>query len=75
MHHPTDMIAHITHFVIQALAGARNISVKDRSDDPSHHEQMLHLAPKKITETSYYILCFALMDIPEFDATAALSFN
>ena len=43
MHHPTDRIVHTTAF--GALAGTRNSAMgppmKDRSDDPSHHERTL----------------------------------
>ena len=48
MHHPTDRIAHTTAFVTPVLEHwlEREIaqwvhSMKDRSDDPSHHEQTL----------------------------------
>ena len=48
MHHPTDRIAHITAFVTpvvehwleQEIAQWVH-SMKDRSDDPSHHERTL----------------------------------
>ena len=50
MHHPTDRIAHTTAFVTPVMEHwleretAQWVhSMKDRSDDPSHHE--LHLAP------------------------------
>ena len=50
MHHPTDRIKHTTSFVTPVVKHwlEREIDqwvhpMKDRSDDPSHHE--LHLAP------------------------------
>ena len=57
MHHPTDRIIHITAFVTSIVEHwqERELaqwvhSMKDRSDDPLHHEQNaltteLHLAP------------------------------
>ena len=48
MHHPTDRIAHTTAFVtpVVELWLEREIAqwvypMKDRSDDPSHHERTL----------------------------------
>ena len=48
MHHPTDRIAHTTAFVAPIVEHwlEREIaqwvhSMKDRSDDPSHHERTL----------------------------------
>ena len=48
MHHPTDRIAHTTAFVTPVVEHwlEREIAqwvhpMKDRSDDPSHHEQTL----------------------------------
>ena len=48
MHHPTDRIAHTTAFVTPVVEHwlEREIaqwvpSMKDRSDDPSHHERTL----------------------------------
>ena len=48
MHHPTDRIAHTTAFVIPVVEHwlEREIAqwvhtMKDRSDDPSHHERTL----------------------------------
>ena len=44
MHHPTDRIAHTTAFVLQWLEWETAQWVhpmKDRSDDPSHHERTL----------------------------------
>ena len=48
MHHPTDRIAHTTAFVTPVVEHwlEREIAqwvhpMKDRSDDPSHHERML----------------------------------
>ena len=49
MHHPTDRIAHTTAFVtpVVELWLEQEIAqwvhpMKDRSDDPSHHERTLH---------------------------------
>ena len=48
MHHPTDRITHTTAFVTPVVEHwlEREIAqwvhpMKDRSDDPSHHEQTL----------------------------------
>ena len=48
MHHPTDRIAHTTSFVTPVVEQwlEREIAqwvhpMKDRSDDPSHHERTL----------------------------------
>ena len=48
MHHPTDRIAHTTDFVTPVVEHwlEREIAqwvhpMKDRSDDPSHHERTL----------------------------------
>ena len=48
MHHPTDRIAHTTEFVTPVMEHwlEREIAqwvhpMKDRSDDPSHHERTL----------------------------------
>ena len=48
MHHPTDRIAHATAFVTPVMEHwlEREIAqwvhtLKDRSDDPSHHERTL----------------------------------
>ena len=53
MHHPTDRIAHTTAFVTPVVDHwlEREIAqwvhpMKDRSDDPSHHERTL-LSPTK----------------------------
>ena len=50
MHHPTDRITHTTAFVTPVVEHwlEREIAqwvhpMKDRSDDPSHHERTLHL--------------------------------
>ena len=50
MHHPTDRIAHTTAFVTPVVVHwlEREIAqwvhpMKDRSDDPSHHERTLYL--------------------------------
>ena len=49
MHYPTDMIAHTTAFVTPVVEHwlEREIAhwvhpMKDRSDDPSHHELTTH---------------------------------
>ena len=51
MHHPTDRITHITAFVTPVVEHwlEREIAqwvrpMKDRSDDPSHHERTLYLS-------------------------------
>ena len=50
-HYLTDRITHTTAFVISVVDHEKyingfTINLKDRSDDPSHHEQtQLHLAP------------------------------
>ena len=48
MHHPTDRIAHTTTFVTPVMEHWREREIaqwvhpmKDRSDDPSHHERTL----------------------------------
>ena len=48
MHHPTDRIAHTTAFVTPVVEHWREREIaqwvhpmKDRSDDPSHHERTL----------------------------------
>ena len=50
MHHPTDRITHTTVFVTPVVEHwlEREIAqwvhpMKDRSDDPSHHERTLYL--------------------------------
>ena len=50
MHHPTDRITHITAFVTAVVEHWLEQEIaqwvhpmKDRSDDPSHHEQTLYL--------------------------------
>ena len=50
MHHPTDRIAHTTAFVITVVEHWLEWEIaqwvhpmKDRSDDPPHHERMLYL--------------------------------
>ena len=59
MHHPTDRITHTTAFVTPVVEHwlEREIAqwvhpLKDRSDDPSHHERTLtmelHLAPQQL---------------------------
>ena len=47
MHHPTNRIAHTTAFVTPVVEHwlereiAQWVAMKDRSDDPSHHERTL----------------------------------
>ena len=62
MHHPTDRIAHNTAFVTPVVEHwlEREIAqwvhpMKDRSDDPSHHE--LTLLPRK-RNISHYVTLF-----------------
>ena len=50
MHHPTDRITHTTAFVTPVVKHWLEweiaqwvLPMKDRSDDPSHHEQTLYL--------------------------------
>ena len=50
MHHPTDKIAHTTAFVTPVVEHCleREIAqwvhpMKDRSDDPSHHDRTLNI--------------------------------
>ena len=58
---PTDRITHTTAFVtpvMETLDGTRNSSMgpptmKDRSDDPSHHEQML--LPREREREMFYL--------------------
>ena len=40
MHYPTDRIIHTATFVTPVVEHL-HFTMKDRSDDPSHHEQML----------------------------------
>ena len=54
MHHPTDILTHTTAFVIPVVEDwlEREIaqwvhSMKDRSDDPSHHERTLLPPPQR----------------------------
>ena len=60
MHHPTDRITHSTAFVTPVVEHwlEREIAqwvhpMKDRSDDPSHHEQTL-LPPSYISLPAHY---------------------
>ena len=62
MHHPTDRIAHTTAFVTPVMEHwlEREIAqwvhpMKDRSDDPSHHERT-HLQRSYYFEPSFTIL-------------------
>ena len=61
MHHPTDRIAHTTAFVTPVMEHwlEREIvqwvhTMKDRSDDPSHHERTL--LPQSFLENVLYIV-------------------
>ena len=79
MHHPTDRLAHTTAFVtpvvehwLEQVIAQWVHHMKDRSDDPSHHERMLlprsyislpYVAVTKIKQTSkvkikYIFICF-----------------
>ena len=58
MHHPTDRITHTTAFVTPVVEHwlEREIAqwvhpMKDRSDDPSHHERTLSVVHGKILKT------------------------
>ena len=66
MHHPTDRITHTTAFVTPVMEHwlKREIAqlvhpMKDRSDDPSHHEQMLlprsYISPHVILNVNSYL--------------------
>ena len=71
MHHPTDRIAHTTAFVAPVVEHwlEREISqwvhpMKDRSDDPSHHERML--LPRSYIQArnaTYHILIHQISEI------------
>ena len=65
MHHPTDKIAHTTAFVTPVVEHwlEREIAqwvhpLKDRSNDPSHHERMLlprsYISLLTMSECSYH---------------------
>ena len=67
MHHPTDRIIHTTAFVTPVVEHWLELEIaqwvhpmKDRSDDPLHHEQTLttdlHLTPKEEKTTNFFIL-------------------
>ena len=70
MHHPTDRIAHTTAFVTPVVEHwlEREIAqwvrpMKDRSNDPSHHERTLlpwsyYLAPISMLKSSVEIQTF-----------------
>ena len=62
MHHPTDRITHTTAFVTPVVEHwlEREIAqwvhlMKDRSNDPSHHERTLLPAKQRITPTGIVI--------------------
>ena len=66
MHHPTDRITHTTAFVTPVVEHwlEREIAqwvhpMKDRSDDPSHHERTLYL-----WATSRSHMSLAIREIP-----------
>ena len=68
MHHPTDMIAHIKAFVTPVVEHwlEREIAqwvhpMKDRSDDPSHHERTL--LPRSYTSRSKPVLKTLQVDV------------
>ena len=77
MHHPTDRIAHTTAFIIPVVEHwlEREIAqwvhpMKDRSDDPSHHERTLlprsyiSLLSNEENESSVgYIVFIAISDV------------
>ena len=78
MHHPTDRIAHTTAFVTPVVEHwlEREIAqwvrpMKDRSDNPSHHEQTLlpwsyiSLLKKKMTKCTVSVSA----NIPEMQIT------
>ena len=59
MHHPTDRIAHTTAFVTPAVEHWLEQEIaqwvhpmKDRSDDPSHHERTL--LPRELSKAQCY---------------------
>ena len=70
MHHPTDRIAHTTAFVTPVVEHwlEREIAqwvhpMKDRSDDPSHHERTLlpgtvRVQLVKITPLTFLVLSY-----------------
>ena len=67
MHHPTDRIAHTMAFVTPVMEHwlEREIAqlvhpMKDRSDDPLHHERMLLPLSYILLQSE---LCFFIMDI------------
>ena len=78
MHHPTDRIAHTTTFVTPVVEHwlEREIAqwvhpMKDRSDDPSHHERTLlprsYISlPKKLRKPDYLLSvdCFTCPKLP-----------
>ena len=64
MHHPTDRISHTTAFVTPVVEHwlEREIAqwvhpMKDRSDDPSHHERTLLPLPYIINSKVYKTQC------------------
>ena len=75
MHHPTDRIAHTTAFVTPVVEHWLEWEIaqwvypmKDRSDDPSHHERTL--LPRN------YISLLTLLEVSEKEkGVMALEFN
>ena len=66
MHHPTDRIAHTTAFVTPVVKHwlEREIAqwvnpMKDRSDDPSHHEQTL--LPRSYDSQYRFNACYVIL--------------
>ena len=73
MHNPTDRIIHTTAFVTPVVENwpEREIAqwvhpMKDRSDDPSHHERMLlpelHLTPL-VQQRLWYVLSYLVVAV------------
>ena len=69
MHHPTDRITHTTAFVIPVVEHwlEREIAqwvhpMKDRSDDPSHHERNLDMSTDviEISDKNAFSLHFVI---------------
>ena len=74
MHHPTDRIVHTTAFVTPVMEHwlEREIAqwvhpMKDRSDDPSHHERTLlprsyisHPSSKEGKKEIFYLMMHAI---------------
>ena len=76
MHHPTDRITHTTAFVTPVVEHCREQEIaqwvhpmKDRSDDPSHHERTLKLQRKTFI-FSFFRLIFQDFETFLHDAEA-----